>query len=49
MKHTRLTALAAISLAATLSLTACGGDDSGAGDIKGAYTDAQVYPTHTTK
>ncbi|MGW0689240.1 DUF4232 domain-containing protein [Streptomyces sp. NPDC002754] len=22
---------------------------SGAGDIKGAYTDVQVYPTHTTK
>ncbi|MFJ8828169.1 DUF4232 domain-containing protein, partial [Streptomyces sp. NPDC102467] len=22
---------------------------AGAGDIKGAYTDVQVYPTHTTK
>ncbi|MEU8957781.1 DUF4232 domain-containing protein [Streptomyces sp. NPDC048518] len=29
MKNTRITALAAVSLAAALSLTACGGDDSG--------------------
>ncbi|MFF0746338.1 DUF4232 domain-containing protein [Streptomyces sp. NPDC004111] len=29
MKYTRTAALAAISLAATLSLTACGGDDTG--------------------
>ncbi|WP_306337216.1 DUF4232 domain-containing protein [Streptomyces sp. KL118A] len=29
MKHTRTAALAALSLAAALSLTACGGDDSG--------------------
>ncbi|MFI9778779.1 DUF4232 domain-containing protein [Streptomyces sp. NPDC051956] len=29
MKYTRITALAAIGVAATLSLTACGGDDSG--------------------
>ncbi|MFJ6464942.1 DUF4232 domain-containing protein [Streptomyces sp. NPDC091387] len=29
MKHTRITALATISLAATLSLTACSGDGSG--------------------
>ncbi|MFD0416635.1 DUF4232 domain-containing protein [Streptomyces sp. NPDC127108] len=29
MKHTRLSALAALGVAATLSLTACGGDDSG--------------------
>ncbi|MEV7191468.1 DUF4232 domain-containing protein [Streptomyces sp. NPDC093510] len=29
MKNTRVTALAAVSLAAALSLTACGGDDSG--------------------
>ncbi|MFE6159262.1 DUF4232 domain-containing protein [Streptomyces sp. NPDC056486] len=29
MKYTRVTALAAIGVAATLSLTACGGDDSG--------------------
>ncbi|MFG2503434.1 DUF4232 domain-containing protein [Streptomyces sp. NPDC048441] len=29
MKYTRITALAAISVAASLSLTACGGDDSG--------------------
>ncbi|MFI8872599.1 DUF4232 domain-containing protein [Streptomyces sp. NPDC055243] len=29
MKHTRIAALAAIGVAASLSLTACGGDDSG--------------------
>ncbi|MFH8608469.1 DUF4232 domain-containing protein [Streptomyces sp. NPDC018029] len=29
MKNTRITALAAVSLAAALSLTACGGDDDG--------------------
>ncbi|WP_055544707.1 DUF4232 domain-containing protein, partial [Streptomyces kanamyceticus] len=29
MKHTRIAALAALGLAASLSLTACGGDDSG--------------------
>ncbi|MFG2142768.1 DUF4232 domain-containing protein [Streptomyces sp. NPDC048696] len=29
MKHTRIAALAAIGVVATLSLTACGGDDSG--------------------
>ncbi|WP_055697784.1 DUF4232 domain-containing protein [Streptomyces silaceus] len=41
MKHTRLTALAAISLAATLSLTACGGDDSGTdSSAKGSDTSA---------
>ncbi|MFD9883428.1 DUF4232 domain-containing protein [Streptomyces alboflavus] len=31
MKYTRLSALAALGVAATLSLTACGGDDSGKG------------------
>ncbi|MGW1411524.1 hypothetical protein [Streptomyces sp. NPDC002403] len=29
MKYTRITALAAIGVAATLSLTACGSNDSG--------------------
>ncbi|MFK4067568.1 DUF4232 domain-containing protein [Streptomyces sp. NPDC029674] len=39
MKHTRVTALAAVSLATALSLTACGGDDSGTGkSSKGSST-----------
>ncbi|WP_327408173.1 DUF4232 domain-containing protein [Streptomyces sp. NBC_01281] len=39
MKHTRVTALAAVSLAAALSLTACSGDGSGKdSSAKGAST-----------
>ncbi|MFD9495833.1 DUF4232 domain-containing protein [Streptomyces sp. NPDC060005] len=39
MKHTRVTALAAVSLAAALSLTACSGDGSGRdSSAKGAST-----------
>ncbi|WP_328333040.1 MULTISPECIES: DUF4232 domain-containing protein [unclassified Streptomyces] len=33
MKHTRIAALAAVSLAATLSLTACGSDNSAQGSV----------------
>ncbi|MET7899593.1 DUF4232 domain-containing protein [Streptomyces mirabilis] len=49
MKNTRITALAAISLAATLSLTACSGDGSGKdSSAKGASTPPSAASSSTS-
>ena len=45
MKYTRVTALAAIGVAATLSLTACGGDDSGKDSSSKSSSAASSAPT----
>ncbi|MGW7048410.1 DUF4232 domain-containing protein [Streptomyces avermitilis] len=49
MKHTRIAAIAAISLAATLSLTACSGDGSGKdSSAKGASTPPSAASSSTS-
>ncbi|WP_327296855.1 MULTISPECIES: DUF4232 domain-containing protein [unclassified Streptomyces] len=48
MKYTRITALAAVSLAATLSLTACGSDNSGQDSSSKGTSDTSASDTSAT-